>query len=60
MKSPMNQRPDEEAHVATEAFIATYARKPSSEPKAAASAEPEQRSAAKKAKPAAATTERAD
>ncbi len=40
MKSPMNQRPDDEAHEATEAFIAQYARKPATEPKAAtASAE---------------------
>jgi myo-inositol-1-phosphate synthase len=28
MKSPMHQRPDDEAHAATEAFIAKYARKP--------------------------------
>ena len=27
MKSPMNQRPDDEAHAATEEFIAQYARK---------------------------------
>jgi myo-inositol-1-phosphate synthase len=34
MKSPMNQRPDDEARQATEAFIAKYARKaaPSAEP----------------------------
>jgi hypothetical protein len=34
MKSPMNQRPDEEAHQATEAFIAKYARKPGTAAKA--------------------------
>jgi myo-inositol-1-phosphate synthase len=28
MKSPMSQRPDEQAHLDTEAFIAKYARKP--------------------------------
>jgi myo-inositol-1-phosphate synthase len=28
MKSPMNQRPDEEAHLATEAFIKKHARTP--------------------------------
>jgi myo-inositol-1-phosphate synthase len=33
MKSPMNQRPDEQAHLDTESFIATYARKPATEPK---------------------------
>jgi myo-inositol-1-phosphate synthase len=33
MKSPMNQRPDDLAHTATEDFIATYARKPGTEPK---------------------------
>ncbi len=33
MKSPMNQRPDDLAHTATEDFIATYTRKPGSEPK---------------------------
>jgi myo-inositol-1-phosphate synthase len=32
MKSPMNQRPDDLAHAATEDFIATYARKPGTEP----------------------------
>jgi myo-inositol-1-phosphate synthase len=31
MKSPMNQRPDDLAHTATEDFIAKYARKPGSE-----------------------------
>jgi myo-inositol-1-phosphate synthase len=35
MKSPMNQRPDDEAHQATEAFIAEYARKPGTDPQAA-------------------------
>jgi myo-inositol-1-phosphate synthase len=35
MKSPMNQRPDDEAHQATEAFIAQYARKPGTDPQAA-------------------------
>jgi myo-inositol-1-phosphate synthase len=34
MKSPMNQRPDDAAHQATEAFIAKYTRKPGTEPKA--------------------------
>jgi myo-inositol-1-phosphate synthase len=34
MKSPMSQRPDDEAHRATEDFIATYAHKPGSEPAA--------------------------
>jgi myo-inositol-1-phosphate synthase len=32
MKSPMNQRPDDLAHAATEDFIATHARKPATEP----------------------------
>ncbi|HUR87433.1 MAG TPA: inositol-3-phosphate synthase [Solirubrobacteraceae bacterium] len=32
MKSPMHQRPDEEAHAATEKFIAKYARKQGTEP----------------------------
>ncbi len=36
MKSPMNQRPDDAAHEATEAFIAKYARKPGTSPAAAA------------------------
>jgi len=35
MKSPMNQRPDDEAHQATEAFIAKYGRKPGTDSKAA-------------------------
>jgi myo-inositol-1-phosphate synthase len=34
MKSPMNQRPDDEAHQDTEKFIAKYARKPGTEAKA--------------------------
>jgi myo-inositol-1-phosphate synthase len=38
MKSPMNQRPDDEAHTDTEKFIAKYARKPLVKPKAAAPA----------------------
>ena len=33
MKSPMNQRPDDEAREATEKFIAKYARKPATAPK---------------------------
>jgi myo-inositol-1-phosphate synthase len=33
MKSPMNQRPDDEAREDTETFIGTYTRKPGSEPK---------------------------
>jgi myo-inositol-1-phosphate synthase len=32
MKSPMHQRPDDEAHQMTEAFIAKYARKPAAAP----------------------------
>jgi myo-inositol-1-phosphate synthase len=32
MKSPMNQRPDEQAHLDTESFIAKYSRKPGTEP----------------------------
>ncbi|MFP5361473.1 MAG: inositol-3-phosphate synthase, partial [Thermoleophilia bacterium] len=35
MKSPMNQRPDDEAHQATEAFIAKYGRNAGGEAKAA-------------------------
>ena len=34
MKSPMHQRPDDEAHADTEKFIARYARKPGTESKA--------------------------
>jgi myo-inositol-1-phosphate synthase len=32
MKSPHNQRPDDEAREDTEKFIAKYARRPSTEP----------------------------
>jgi hypothetical protein len=32
MKSPMNQRPDDEARELTEKFIAKYARKPAPKP----------------------------
>jgi myo-inositol-1-phosphate synthase len=32
MKSPQNQRPDDEARNATEEFIATYAKKPGTAP----------------------------
>ncbi len=42
MKSPMNQRPDDEAREATEAFIAKYARKPAPTP-----AKPKTKSTAK-------------
>ena len=48
MKSPMNQRPDDEAREATEAFIAKYARKPLA---GAGQAEGEDRSA-KSSRPA--------
>jgi myo-inositol-1-phosphate synthase len=34
MKSPMNQRPDGDAHELTEEFIAKHARKPASTPEA--------------------------
>src|ERR1700728_649024 len=44
MKSPMNQRPDDEAHADTEAFIAKYARSPLPKAKWA----PAKRAAAKK------------
>ena len=33
MKSPMNQRPDDQAHQDTESFVAKYARKPGTAPK---------------------------
>jgi len=33
MKSPMNQRPDEQAHLDTESFVAKYSRKPGTQPK---------------------------
>ena len=55
MKSPMNQRPDEEAHKATEAFIAKYARKPGTAPKAAKPGAKKRKAAA--AKDAASTPE---
>ena len=35
MKSPHNQRPDDEAHADTEAFIAKYTRRPGTDPAAA-------------------------
>ncbi len=35
MKSPHNQRPDEQAHADTEAFIAKYTRRPGTDPAAA-------------------------
>ena len=47
MKSPMNQRPDEEAHKATTDFIAKYARKPGTEPAAAAKPAAKKRAAKK-------------
>jgi myo-inositol-1-phosphate synthase len=46
MKSPHNQRPDDEARDATERFIAKYARKPATQPKG-------RKAPAKKAAPAA-------
>jgi hypothetical protein len=45
----MNQRPDEEAHQATEAFIAKYQRKPGTAPKAAKPAAKKRKAAAKDA-----------
>jgi hypothetical protein len=45
MKSPMNQRPDDLAHTATEDFIATYARKPGTEPKGGKAARKKQAAA---------------
>ncbi|MDQ3851119.1 MAG: inositol-3-phosphate synthase [Actinomycetota bacterium] len=47
MKSPMNQRPDDEAHAATEAFIAEYAGRPGTQSpgRAAADAAPPARGA---------------
>jgi myo-inositol-1-phosphate synthase len=48
MKSPMNQRPDEQAHEDTESFIKKYARKPGTKPKArAARKRPAKKAAAK-------------
>jgi myo-inositol-1-phosphate synthase len=40
MKSPMNQRPDDEARAMTEAFIAKYARKPVGKPVKATKSRP--------------------
>jgi myo-inositol-1-phosphate synthase len=40
MKSPMNQRPDDDAHAMTEAFIAKYARKPAGKPVKATKSRP--------------------
>ncbi|HEX8156350.1 MAG TPA: inositol-3-phosphate synthase [Solirubrobacteraceae bacterium] len=45
MKSPMNQRPDDLAHSATEDFIAKYARKPGTEPAAGPAKRPAKKSA---------------
>jgi myo-inositol-1-phosphate synthase len=45
MKSPMNQRPDDLAHTATEDFIATYSRKPGTAPTGSKAA-PEKQAAA--------------
>jgi myo-inositol-1-phosphate synthase len=45
MKSPMNQRPDDEAHRATEDFIAKYGRKPGTEPAAAIAKRPAKKGA---------------
>ncbi len=48
MKSPMNQRPDEQAHEDTEAFIKKYARTPGTKPKTtAAKRRPRKKAAAK-------------
>jgi hypothetical protein len=41
MKSPMHQRPDEEAHELTEAFIKKYARRPAGAPAKAKKADQE-------------------
>jgi myo-inositol-1-phosphate synthase len=51
MKSPMHQRPDDEARELTEKFIAKYARKPVQAPKATApdAADPARKSAKQKA-----------
>jgi myo-inositol-1-phosphate synthase len=43
MKSPMNQRPDDEARAATEKFIAKYAGKTAGAGKAAAAKAPAQK-----------------
>jgi myo-inositol-1-phosphate synthase len=50
MKSPHNQRPDDQAHRDTESFIAKYARKPGTTPKGRTA--PKKAAAAKKAAPA--------
>jgi myo-inositol-1-phosphate synthase len=42
MKSPMNQRPDDEAHAATEQFIAQYARQPQPDAQRKAAGTPSQ------------------
>jgi myo-inositol-1-phosphate synthase len=46
MKSPMNQRPDDEAHRATEDFIAKYGRKPGTEPASTIAKRPAKKGAA--------------
>jgi len=52
MKSPMNQRPDEQAHLDTESFVAKYSRKPGTAPRARKAA-PGRKPAAKRAAAAA-------
>jgi myo-inositol-1-phosphate synthase len=47
MKSPKNQRPDDQARLDTEAFISKYKRKKAAKPKAKAKAKPK-RAAAKR------------
>jgi len=47
MKSPMNQRPDDEAHTDTEAFIKKYARKPGTKPKGRVAKRPAKKTATK-------------
>jgi len=47
MKSPMNQRPDDEAHEDTEAFIKKYARKPGTKPKGRGTKRPAKKPPAK-------------
>ena len=49
MKSPMNQRPDDQAHQDTESFIARYARKPGTAPKGRKAASKKPAPAAKRA-----------
>ncbi|CAN5517689.1 myo-inositol-1-phosphate synthase [soil metagenome] len=49
MKSPMNQRPDDQAHQDTESFIAKYARKPGTAPKGRKAAPKKPAAAAKRA-----------